>query len=315
MLAKGLHPTQISDGFQCALNKALEVINDMSIPVDLNDREKLIQNAITSLSSKVVSHHSELLAPIAVDSVLQIIDKETADNADLNNIHVACKIGGTIDDSELIDGLVFVDKKASHFAGGPTRIENAKIGLIQVPLSAPKTDLESNVVVHDYTAMDRLLKEEKKYILGLIKKIVSSGANVLLLQKSILREAASDLALHYLAQKKIMVIKDIERDQVDFIARTIKATPCASVDHFTADKLGSAGLVVEESAGGSSKIVKITDCPNKGATVSVLLRGSNQLVLDEAERSLHDALCVVRALVKKRSLVPGGACVEMEVAH
>jgi len=262
-----------------------------------------------------VSHHSELLAPIAVDSVLQIIDKETADNADLNNIHVACKIGGTIDDSELIDGLVFVDKKASHFAGGPTRIENAKIGLIQFPLSAPKTDLESNVVVHDYTAMDRLLKEEKKYILGLIKKIVSSGANVLLLQKSILREAASDLALHYLAQKKIMVIKDIERDQVDFIARTIKATPCASVDHFTADKLGSAGLVVEESAGGSSKIVKITDCPNKGATVSVLLRGSNQLVLDEAERSLHDALCVVRALVKKRSLVPGGACVEMEVAH
>ncbi len=184
----------------------------MSIPVDLNDREKLIQNAITSLSSKVVSHHSDLLAPIAVDSILKIIDKATATNADLNNIHVATKLGGTIDDSELIDGLVFVDKKASHFAGGPTRIEDAKIGIIQFPLSAPKTDLESNVVVHDYTAMDRLLKEEKKYILDLVKKIIASGANVLLLQKSILREAASDLALHFLAKKKIMVIKDIERD-------------------------------------------------------------------------------------------------------
>ena len=112
-----------------------------------------------------------------------------------------------------------------------------------------------------------------------------------------------------------MVIKDIERDQIDFISRTIKATPVAHIDHFTPDKCGTAKLVVEESAGGSSKVVKITGCPNEGQTVSVLLRGSNQLVLEEAERSLHDALCVVRALVKKRSLVPGGACVEMEVAH
>jgi T-complex protein 1 subunit delta len=181
LLAKGIHASAISDGFQCALKKALEVIDEMSIPVDLHDREKLIQNAITSLSSKVVSHHSDLLAPIAVDTVLQIIDIETATNADLNNIHVATKLGGTIDDSELINGLVFVDKKASHFAGGPTRIEGAKIGIVQFPLSAPKTDLESNVVVHDYTAMDRLLKEEKKYILDLVKKIIASGANVLLL--------------------------------------------------------------------------------------------------------------------------------------
>lgn len=276
MLLKGIHPSAISDGFQVALNKALEVIDSMSIPVDLNDREKLIQNAITSLSSKVVSHHSDLLAPIAVDSILKIIDIKTATNCDLNNIHVETKLGGTIDDSELIDGLVFVDKKASHFAGGPTRIENAKIGIVQFPLSAPKTDLESNVVVHDYTAMDRLLKEEKKYILDLVKKIIASGANVLLLQKSILREAVSDLALHFLAKKKIMVIKDIERDQIDFISRTIKATPCAHIDHFTADKLGEAKLVVEESAGGgSSKIIKITGCPNEGQTVSVLLRASN----------------------------------------
>jgi len=123
--------------------------------------------------------------------------------------------------------------------------------------------------------MDRLLKEEKKYILDLVKKIVASGANVLLLQKSILREAVSDLALHFLSKKKIMVIKDIERDQIDFISRTIKATPCAHIDHFTEDKLGSAALVLEESAGGSSKIIKITGCPNQGQTVSVLLRASN----------------------------------------
>ena len=172
LLAKGLHASAISDGFQVALKHSLQVIDDMSIPVDLKDRQSLIENAVTSLSSKVVSHHSDLLAPIAVDTVLQIIkDKETADNADLNNIHVSTKLGGTIDDSELINGLCFVDKKASHYAGGPTRVADAKIAFIQFPLSAPKTDLESNVVVHDYTAMDRLLKEEKKYIVDLCKKI------------------------------------------------------------------------------------------------------------------------------------------------
>ena len=245
LLAKGIHPTSISDGFQVALQKALEVIDGMAKPVDLEDRDSLIQNAITSLSSKVVSHHSDLLAPMAVDAVLKIIDKETADNVDLRNVLVSKKLGGTIDESELIEGLCFVDKKASHLAGGPTRVENAKIALVQFPISAPKSDLESSVVVPDHVAMDRIIKEERQYILNIVKKVVNSGANVLLLQKSILREAVSDLALHFFAKKKIMVIKDIDREQIDFISRTINATPVAHVDHLTADKLGTAGLVEE----------------------------------------------------------------------
>lgn len=208
----------------------MEVIDSIASPINLNDRDELIMNASTSLSSKVVSHHSDLLAPLAVDSILKVIDKETADNVDLRDIHVARKLGGTIDDSELVDGLVFVDKKASHFAGGPTRVENAKIGLIQFPLSAPKSDLESNVVVHDYTAMDRLLKEERKHILELVKKVLATGANVVLLQKSVLREAVSDLALHFLAKKNVMVIRDIDREEIDFISRTIGATPVAHID-------------------------------------------------------------------------------------
>ena len=315
LLSKGIHPAAISDGFEVALNKATEVIDGMAQPVDLNNREQLIQNAITSLSSKVVSHHSDLLAPMAVDAVLKIIDKEHDTNVDLRDILVSKKLGGTVDDSELIDGLVFVDKKVSHFAGGPSKIEDAKIGLIQFCLSAPKTDMENNVVVHDYTAMDRILKEERKYILDLVKKISNTGCNVLLIQKSILRDAVNDLSLHFLAKKNIMVIKDIDRDQIDYVAKTLQATPVAHIDHFTKEKLGCARLVQEINAGGERKIVKVTGCPNQGKTVSILLRGSNQLVLDEAERSLHDALCVVRALVKKRSLVPGGAAVEMEVAQ
>lgn len=286
----------------------------MGTPVDLNDRDVLIQNCVTCLSSKVVSQNSDILAPMAVDAVLRIIDLADT-NVDLKQIRVSMKLGGTVDDSELIDGLCFTENKVSHFAGGPTRVENAKIGLIQFCLSAPKTDLENNVVVNDYTAMDRILKEERKYIVNIIKKIVASGCNVLLIQKSILRDAVNDLALHFLAKKKIMVIKDIERDDVDFICKTLNAVPVPHVDQFTADKLGEAALVEEVSAGSDKKIVKVTGCPEQSKTVSILVRGSNQLVLEEAERSLHDALCVVRALVKKRFLVPGGASVEMEVSQ
>jgi len=146
---------------------------------------------------------------MAVDAILKVIDKETATNVDLKDIYVAKKLGGTIDDSELIDGLCFVDKTANRFAGGTGKVTNAKIGLIQFPLSAPKSDMDSNICVSDYTAIDRLLKEERKHIVDLVKKVVKTGVNVVLLQKSILREAVSDLALHFLAKKNIMVIKDI----------------------------------------------------------------------------------------------------------
>lgn len=116
---------------------------------------------------------------------------------DLKDIKVVTKLGGTVDDSEMVDGMVF-DHKAAKSAGGPTRIENAKIGLIQFQISPPKTDLENNVIISDYAQMDRILKEERNYILQMIKKIRATGCNVLLIQKSILRDAVTELSLHYL---------------------------------------------------------------------------------------------------------------------
>jgi T-complex protein 1 subunit delta len=173
--------------------------------------------------------------------------------------------------------------------------------------------MESQVIVHDYNAMDRILKEERKYIIDLVKKISATGCNVLLVQKSVMRDATNDLSLHFLAKKGIMVIKNIERDHIEFISKTINACPVAHIDQFTKEKLGTAKLCQEVSV-GEQKVIKITDVPGAEKTCSILVRGSNHLVIDEAERSIHDALCVIRALVKKRSLVPGGAAVEMEVA-
>ena len=213
----GIHPTAISDGFAVALNKALEILNTIATPIDIKDKEQLIQCVTTSLSSKVVSQNSSVLAPLAVDAVLRVCDPEKDKNVDLNNIKVVEKMGGTIDDIEVCEGIIFANNKPSSSAGGPTRVDKAKIALLQFCLSAPKTDIDSNIVVHDYSKIDKVLKQERSYIINLVKKICDSGANVLLIQKSVLRDAVNDLALHFLAKKKIMVIKDIERTDVDFI--------------------------------------------------------------------------------------------------
>ncbi|KAK8769250.1 hypothetical protein V5799_014286 [Amblyomma americanum] len=161
--------------------------------------------------------------------------------------------------------------------------------------------MDHQVIVSDYAAMDRVLREERAYILNIIKQIKKTGCNVLLVQKSILRDALSDLALHFLAKMKILVVKDIEREDIEFVCRSLGCRPIASLDHFTADALGSAELV-EEVTTGSTKFVRVTGVANPGRTVSILVRGSNKLVLEEAERSLHDALCVVRCLIKRRQV-------------
>jgi T-complex protein 1 subunit delta len=314
LLNKGIHPTMIAEAFKQAAAKAEEILISISKPVDLLDRESVLDAVNTCLASKVVHNNADVLAPIAVDAVLGVIDPATATNVDLNDVRIVKQVGGTMDDTELVKGLV-LERGAKHTAGGPTKIENAKIALIQFCLSAPKTDMENNVVVSDYAAMDRILREERKYILNMCKKIKKSGCNVLLIQKSILRDGFNDLSLHFLAKLDIMVVTDVERTDVDFISRTLNLQPIAHVDSFSPEKLGHAALAEEVTITGStSKVVKVTGIVKMGRTVTILMRGSNRLVLDEADRSVHDALCVVRSLVKKRYMIAGGGSPEAECA-
>uniref|UniRef100_F1KXN6 T-complex protein 1 subunit delta n=1 Tax=Ascaris suum TaxID=6253 RepID=F1KXN6_ASCSU len=312
LLNKGIHATTISESFQRAAAEAEKVLEAMAVPVDVNDDDELVKIATTSLNSKVVSQHSWLLAPMAVNAVKKIVDLEKDYNVDLRMIKVVKKIGETVEESRLVEGAL-IDQK-SMGRGGPTRVEKAQIGLIQFQLSPPKTDMEHQVIITDYAQMDRALKEERTYILDLCKQIKKAGCNVLLIQKSILRDAVNEMALHFLAKMKIMVVKDIEREDIEFYSRILGCRPVASVDHFVPDALGSADLVEEIATSGDGKVIEVTGVQNPGQAVSILLRGSNKLVLDEAERSLHDALCVLRCLVKKRMLVSGGGAPEMEVA-
>ncbi|KII60971.1 T-complex protein 1 subunit delta [Thelohanellus kitauei] len=312
LLKREIHPTKISDGFKVATDMAMEILKPMGIPVDLTDRDSLIKNATTSLSSKVVSQNANLLAPLSVDAVLRVLDGDTVD---LKSIRVIKRLGGTIEDTELItDGLV-LKQKASHKCGNPiTRVEKAKIGLIQFCLSPPKTDMENNIIVSDYTQMDRVLRDQRVYILNRCKAIQKTGCNVLLIQKSILRDAVTEQSLQFLNKMKIMVVHDIERDEVEFICKTVGCRPVASVDHFVPEALGTADLVEEISTGFDS-YVKISGLGRPIHTVSLVVRGSNELLLEEAERSIHDALCVIRSIVKGRHMIAGGGAAEIELAY
>lgn len=312
LLDRGIHPTVISESFQRAAAAAVETLHDMSRPISLADRATLLKAASTSLSSKIIANEPKL-ADMAVDSVLKVIDPKTADNVDLKNIRILKKPGGTIDESEMIDGLV-LQQQVIKSGGGPTRIEKAKIGLIQFQLSPPKPDMENQIVVNDYRQMDKILKEERAYLLNMCKKIKKAKCNVLLIQKSILRDAVNELSLHFLAKLGILAVKDIERDEVEFICKSTGCKPIADIDSFTEDKLGTADLVEEEQVSGA-RILKVTGVKSAVRTVSIVVRGANSMILEEAERSLHDAHCVIRCLVKKKALLAGGAAPEVEIAQ
>lgn len=159
--------------------------------------------------------------------------------------------------------------------------------------------MDNTVVINDYRQMDKVLKENRQYLINICKKIKKANCNVLLIQKSILRDAVDDTSLHILKKLNILAIKDVERDEIEFLSKSLGCKPISDIDAFTEDKLGYADLLEEKSDSGV-KVVKITGIKNRGRTVSILAMGSNNLVVEECERSLHDALCVVRCLVKKR---------------
>ncbi|KAK0463973.1 T-complex protein 1 [Desarmillaria tabescens] len=312
MLQKGIHPTIIAESFLKASTKAVEYLTEMSTPVDLNDKASLLRAASTSLNSKIVSQYSSTLAPIAVAAVTRLVTP-TSSNVDLRDIRVVKKVGGTIEDTELIEGVV-LNQNVVVSAGGPTRIEKAKIAIVQFQLSAPKPDMDNTVVINDYRQMDKVLKEGRQYLLNICKKIKKAGCNVLLIQKSILRDAVDDISLNFLKKLGILAVKDVERDEIEFLSKSLGCKPVADIEAFTEDKLGYADLVEESSTSGP-KVVKITGIKNRGRTVSILAMGANNIVVEECERSLHDALCVVRCLVKKRALIGGGGAPEIHVSR
>jgi len=306
LLEKNVHPTIIIDGYRKAADKALEVLEKIAIPVDPTDREALKKVAMTAMASKLVSENKEQLAEIAVDAVLHVARKVGDEyRVDLDDIMVEKKPGESITDTKLIKGIV-LDKEVVH-SGMPKRVENAKIALLNCPLEVEKTEFDAKIHIESPEEMEAFLKEEEKMLKDMVEKIAATGANVVICQKGI-----DDMAQHFLARKGILAVRRAKKSDMEKLSKATGGRIVTNIDDLKAEDLGFAELV-EERKIGDDKMVFIEGCKNP-RSVAILIRGGTERIVDEAERSIHDALCVVRDVVQEPKILAGGGAPEIEIA-
>jgi len=306
LLEKNVHPTIIIDGYRKAADKALEVLEKIAIPVDPTDREALKKVAMTAMASKLVSENKEQLAEIAVDAVLHVARKVGDEyRVDLDDIMVEKKPGESITETKLIKGIV-LDKEVVH-SGMPKRVENAKIALLNCPLEVEKTEFDAKIHIESPEEMEAFLKEEENMLKDMVEKIAATGANVVICQKGI-----DDMAQHFLARKGILAVRRAKKSDMEKLSKATGGRIVTNIDDLKAEDLGFAELV-EERKIGDDKMVFIEGCKNP-RSVAILVRGGTERIVDEAERSIHDALCVVRDVVQEPKILAGGGAPEIEIA-
>lgn len=302
LLEKDVHATVIIEGFQAAAEKALSLLQELAKSVSPNEREILLKVAKTSMESKLISEDSDLLSKLVVDAILQVVDKEEGGNkVDLDNIKVEKKAGGSIRNTQLIKGIV-LDKEVVH-SGMPTKIEKAKIALLNSALEIEKTEMSAEIRISDPTQMQMFLEEENRMLKSMVDKIHEIGANVLICQKGI-----DDIAQHYLAKQGILSVRRVKESDMTKLAKATGGRISSNIDDMTSKDLGAAETV-EQRKVETEKWVFVEGCKNPRA-ITVLIRGGSQRVVDEVDRSLHDALMVVKDVIEKPAVVAGGGAPE-----
>jgi len=306
LIDNDIHPVIIANGYQKASVKAMSILSEIAQKVDTKDRKTLEKIATTALQTKLVSIEAKDLAKIAVDAALAVVtQKDEGYGVDLNNIKVEKKAGGSMVDSKLINGIV-LDKEIVH-SGMPKKIEGARIALISVPLEIEKTEFEAKININTPDQIRSFMAEEDNILKGMVEKIKSTNANVILCQKGI-----DDVAQHYLAKIGIIAVRRIKESDMSKLAKATGARIVGSLTDLTEKDLGEA-QIVEERAIENDNWVFIEGCKNPKA-VSLLLRGGSQRVIDEAERSIHDALMVVKDVIEKPMIVYGGGAPEAYIS-
>ncbi len=306
LLDKNIHPTVIISGFKKASERAMEVLDKLAVSVDVNDEKRLVEVAITSLETKGLSGERELFAKLAVKAVKQVAEETDGKmKADIDLIKVLKKQGKGLDETEFVKGMV-IDKEVAH-PQMPKIIQDAKIALLNAKLEVEKTEFDAKINIESPEQMKMFLDEEENMLKEMVNKVVKSGANVVLSEKSI-----DDVALHFLAKAGILAAKSVSSSDMEKLSRATGGKIMASVNDLKSDLLGRA-KTVEEVKIGDDKLLYIRECKNPKA-VTVVIRGGTEHVIDEAERSLHDALCVVRNVVEDGKIVAGGGAPEAEVA-
>ena len=306
LLEKDVHSTVIVDGYQAASEKALELLADFAKSVKPDDQESLIKIAKTSMQSKLISEDSEPLSKLVVGAILKIAEKNgDTYSVDLDNLKVEKKSGGSIEDTALIKGIV-LDKEIVH-SGMPTKIQKAKIALVNAALEVEKTEMSAEIRISDPTQMQMFLEEENRMLKEMVTKLHNAGTNVLICQKGI-----DDISQHYLAKHGILAVRRVKESDMTKLAKATGGRITTNLDDITEKDLGHADLVQQKKV-ETDKWVFIEGCKNPHS-VTVLIRGGSQRVIDEVDRSIHDSLMVVKDVIETPSIVTGGGSAEAYLA-
>jgi len=306
LLDKDVHPTVIVDGYKKAAEKAIEILDKLSIPVAEKDDATLRQVAMTSMYSKGIVVAKEKFAEIAVKAVKQVAEKaDGVIKADIDQIKILKKHGRGLEETELVRGIV-VDKEFAH-AQMPKTVTPARIALLNAKLEIEKTEFDAKININSPEQMQLFIEEEEKMLSDMVSQVEKIGANLLFCEKGI-----DDVALHFLAKKGIAAVKNVSTGDMEKLSKATGGRILASVKELTKDGLGEA-KVVEEVKIGDDKLVYVRDAKNPKA-VTIVIRGGTEHVVDEADRSLHDALCVVRNALEDGKILAGGGAPEAELS-
>jgi len=305
LLDRGIHPIRVADGYEMACDIAVEHLKAIADTVSFSadDTEPLVKTCMTTLNSKVINRHNRQMAEIAVDAVLSVANIERKD-VNFELIKVMGKVGGKLQDTKLVRGIV-IDKEISH-SQMSKNIPDAKIAVLTCPFEPPKPKTKHKLDIDTVEKFEQLHQQEQDYFVDMVQKVKDAGANLVICQWGF-----DDEANHLLLQNNLPAVRWVGGVEMELIAIATGARIVPRFQELTADKLGSAGLVREESYGTTNdRVIVIEDCTEKGAC-TIFVRGGTKMMVDEASRSLHDALCVARNLVVNNEIVYGGGAAEV----
>lgn len=300
LLDQDIHPTIVSMGYRQAAEKALEILD--SISIDADDRDTLLQVAMTAMTGKGTEKAREPLANLVVDAVKQV---EEEGEIDKDSIKIEKKDGAPIDESVLVQGVI-IDKERVH-PGMPKKVDDAKIALLNSAIEVKETEVDAEIRITDPAQMQAFIEQEENMIRDMVEKITSAGANVLFCQKGI-----DDLAQHYLAKAGVLAVRRVKKSDMEKLAKATQAKVVSNIEDLSADDMGEAGIVHEKKISGEDMIF-VEGCKDAKA-VTLLVRGSTEHVVDEIERAVEDAIGVVAATVEDGKVVAGGGAAEIALA-
>ncbi len=303
LLDQEIHPTVIAAGYRAAAEKAMGIMKDMAIKVSPDDDELLKKIAITAMTGKGSGVARTELAELSVKAVKAIVDEDGT--VDVDNITVEKKVGGGITDSQLVYGMV-IDKERLH-PNMPKKVKDAKIALLNTAIEIEKTEVDAKIEITSPDQLQAFLDQEETMLKDMVNKIVSTGANVVFCQKGI-----DDLAQHFLAKAGVYTIRRIKKSDMEKLARATGGRIVTSIHDLTESELGRAGLVEEKKIAGDD-MTFVVECENP-KSVSIILRGGTEHVVDELDRAMEDALRVVGVALEDALLMPGGGAPEIELA-